>query len=724
MYQQLKEKTFVICGTNVIESDEHIMSMASQLKDIFAKYDTTFIFKTSFDKANRSSLASYRGLGMKEGLRILKRVKDELRVPIITDIHEASQAKVVAKVVDIIQIPAFLCRQTDLLRAAAETGKIIHVKKGQFCSAEQMHKCKEKLIAFGNDQVILCERGNSFGYQDLVVDPRNLIWLKSPANLVSMDITHCLQKPSQKDASGVVKSGGYRELIPYMGKMAMAFGVNGIFMEVHDRPDKALCDAPTQWYLDKLEWLLDFVGIPKIKNDDKYNLQYNSSSLGTPVSAQLGTIESDSHGLFGKFDQEELRGEKILNKLLEKEFNTVLDVGAGALQHAKVFLESGKTVDICDYGNSVYYQHRKNVSGIRNEYFGDFNTINFAEKYDAIWCSHILEHQPNVGIFLKKLHSLLKEGGYLAIVVPPRKPFLIGGHVTTWNAGFVLYNLVLAGFDCSQECYIRQYDYNIGVIVRKKSIKVLPKELSMDRGDIELLADYFPFPVKHGTNGDIMHFETPNGKTAIECDVICSGPSSVKYEIKTNDIIVANCSILSEEVNNKNNLDKNITWILGPNYKTLRKKKYSENFVLGRCIPDLKIKPNLILIKYKGDNHKFERFCNYIKEKLPNTKIQAWFADSGYSSGIKALTYGIENYDKVHVCGLEVGIEKNSQNGEKYTYNNSIVEYYDTVGLPQNPLHMKEDRKVIHGLSKAEIKKILPLKSSGLYIFLKQNKLL
>ena len=261
IYDNLIKKKFVICGTNVIESEEHVFSIAKKLKEIFEKYDLTFIFKTSFDKANRSSLNSYRGVGIKEGLRILKRIKDELNLPLITDIHEPNQAKQIAEVVDIIQIPAFLCRQTDLLKAAAKTDKIIHVKKGQFCSAEQMHKCKEKLIAFGNSKVILCERGNSFGYQDLVVDPRNLIWLKSDTNLVSMDITHCLQKPSQKMADGTVKSGGYRELIPYMGKMAFALGVNGIFMEVHDKPDEALCDAPTQWYLDKLEWLLDFIGV-------------------------------------------------------------------------------------------------------------------------------------------------------------------------------------------------------------------------------------------------------------------------------------------------------------------------------------------------------------------------------------------------------------------------------------------------------------------------------
>ena len=266
-FTEMKNKFFVICGPNVIESEEHTFQMAKNLKDIFSKYNVNFIFKTSFDKANRSSLSSYRGLGFEEGLRILKRVKEELDLPIITDIHECWQAKPVAEIVDIIQIPAFLCRQTDLLKAAAETDKIIHVKKGQMCSADQMHKCKEKLIQFGNPNVILCERGNSFGYQDLVVDPRNLIWLKSDTNLVSMDITHCLQQPSQKSADGIVKCGGYRDLIPYMGKMAICLGVDGIFMETHDNPDKALCDGPTQWPLDKLEWLLDYIGLEKKRKE-------------------------------------------------------------------------------------------------------------------------------------------------------------------------------------------------------------------------------------------------------------------------------------------------------------------------------------------------------------------------------------------------------------------------------------------------------------------------
>tara|TARA_X000000950_G_C13754866_1_gene594282 strand:+ start:59 stop:883 length:825 start_codon:yes stop_codon:yes gene_type:complete len=252
-FEDLKKTFFIIAGPNVIESEEHVLKMAKDIKNIMDKFDVKFIFKTSFDKANRSSAKSYRGKGIEEGIKIFKKVKEQYNLPIITDIHESWQAPLIADVVDIIQIPAFLCRQTDLLKAAAETGKIIHIKKAQFAPVSVMHKCKEKLIEFGNDKVILCERGSMYGFQDLVVDPRSLIWLKSDSNLVSMDITHCLQQPAQVLSDGTVQSGGLRELIPNMGKMAVLFGVNGIFMEVHDNPDESKCDAPTQFPLNDLE---------------------------------------------------------------------------------------------------------------------------------------------------------------------------------------------------------------------------------------------------------------------------------------------------------------------------------------------------------------------------------------------------------------------------------------------------------------------------------------
>ena len=264
LYEKLQSQFFIMCGPNVIESEETCIEIARKIKQIMDNYNIVFIFKTSFDKANRTSIESYRGVNINEGIRILKRIKSELKIPIITDIHEPYQAKIVENVVDIIQIPAFLCRQTDLLEAAARTNKIIHIKKGQFCSADVMHKSKEKVMSYGNNKVILCERGNSFGYQDLIVDPRNLIWLKSSSNLVSMDVTHCLQQPAQKDEKGIVKSGGLRELIPYMGKLAIAMEVNGIFLETHNNPEECKCDGPTQWPLDKLQELLNYLEIDKI----------------------------------------------------------------------------------------------------------------------------------------------------------------------------------------------------------------------------------------------------------------------------------------------------------------------------------------------------------------------------------------------------------------------------------------------------------------------------
>ena len=253
-----ESKLLIMAGPNVIESEDHTLKMALQLKNIFSKFaNFQFVFKTSFDKANRTSFNSYRGLGIDEGLRILKRVKDELNLPIITDVHEPYQCEIVEKIVDIIQIPAFLCRQTDLIKAAAKTNKIIHIKKGQFLNANSMLKVVEKLRSFGHtNKIILCERGTMFGYNDLIVDTRNLVWMKSKENLVSMDITHCLQQPAQKMKDGTVKAGGLREFIPLMGKIAIVSGVDAIFMEVHDKPEKAKCDGPTQFNLNNLENLL------------------------------------------------------------------------------------------------------------------------------------------------------------------------------------------------------------------------------------------------------------------------------------------------------------------------------------------------------------------------------------------------------------------------------------------------------------------------------------
>ena len=283
---KLDDKKFLIMiGPNVIESEKHTMFMASELKKIFDKYPQyQFIFKTSFDKANRTSVNSYRGLGIEEGLRILQKVKDKYNLPIITDIHEGWQCELVAKVVDILQIPAFLCRQTDLIKAAAKTNKIIHVKKGQFLNSQSMLKVVEKLRNFGHtNKIILCERGNMYGYNDLIVDTRNLIWLKGNDNMVSMDITHCLQQPSQTQTDGTVKAGGLREFVPLMGKIAIVSGVDAIFMEVHDCPEKAKCDGPTQWHLNKLEHLL--VKFLKLR---EYFINYDCKNHDRPFKMYVG----------------------------------------------------------------------------------------------------------------------------------------------------------------------------------------------------------------------------------------------------------------------------------------------------------------------------------------------------------------------------------------------------------------------------------------------------
>ena len=264
-----KSKFFIFAGPNVIESEEHVFKMYNLLKNIFNKYNNKieFIFKVSFDKANRTSYNSYRGPGLDEGVRIFKKLKEHYpEIKIITDVHEPQQCDIISEVVDVIQIPAFLCRQTDLIKAVAKTNKVIHVKKGQFLNAQSMLKVVEKLRMFGHtNQIILCERGNMYGYNDLIVDTRNLVWLKGSENMVSMDITHCLQQPAQKHSDGTVKAGGLREFIPLMGKIAVVSGVNGIFMEVHDNPDKSKCDAPTQFDIKNLDnFLKNIINFLKI----------------------------------------------------------------------------------------------------------------------------------------------------------------------------------------------------------------------------------------------------------------------------------------------------------------------------------------------------------------------------------------------------------------------------------------------------------------------------
>jgi 2-dehydro-3-deoxyphosphooctonate aldolase (KDO 8-P synthase) len=238
---------FVMAGPCVIESEEGCLLIARHLVQVSKRTGIGFIFKASFDKANRTSITSFRGPGMEEGLRILAKVRDETGLPIMTDVHEPHQAKEVGAVVDCVQVPAFLCRQTDLLIACAETGKPINVKKGQFLSPGEMQNVVEKIRACGNDRVLLCERGTFFGYNRLVNDMTSIEAMKSLGCPVVFDATHSTQQPGGLGHA----SGGRRELAPILAKAAVAAGANAVFMEVHPDPAKAKSDAasvlPLEW---------------------------------------------------------------------------------------------------------------------------------------------------------------------------------------------------------------------------------------------------------------------------------------------------------------------------------------------------------------------------------------------------------------------------------------------------------------------------------------------
>ena len=242
---------FLIAGPCVIESEAHARKMAEEIARIAADAGIPYIFKASYDKANRSSMKSFRGPGLKEGLRILAKIKHELDVPILTDIHESSHAAPAAVVCDILQIPAFLSRQTDLLEAAAKTGRIVNVKKAQFLSPWDMGNVVEKIAASGNDKIILTERGASFGYQNLVVDMRSFPILQKLGYPVVFDVTHSVQLPGgQGDASG-----GQPEFIEPLARAGVAAGVDGIFLETHDNPQSALSDGANAlplWQLSEL----------------------------------------------------------------------------------------------------------------------------------------------------------------------------------------------------------------------------------------------------------------------------------------------------------------------------------------------------------------------------------------------------------------------------------------------------------------------------------------
>ncbi len=243
----------LIAGPCVLESGDLAWEIAREMKAITARLGISYVFKASFDKANRTSLDSFRGPGPEKGLRILGRLREEVRVPVVSDIHEPAQVEMAADVLDILQIPAFLCRQTDLLVAAARTGKVVNVKKGQFVSPWDMAHAVGKLRGAGSERILLTERGASFGYNNLVVDMRSLTVMRSFGYPVVYDATHSVQLPGGAGAS----SGGQREFIPPLARAAMAVGIDGLFLEVHPDPDKALCDGPNSLPLAEVEPLLN-----------------------------------------------------------------------------------------------------------------------------------------------------------------------------------------------------------------------------------------------------------------------------------------------------------------------------------------------------------------------------------------------------------------------------------------------------------------------------------
>lgn len=252
LYENIKNNTFLLSGPCIIENESMVMHLAEKIATIAQELNLTYVFKASFDKANRTSADSYRGHGITEGLRILQKVKDTFGLPVTTDVHESWQAKELAPVVDVLQIPAFLCRQTDLLLECGKTNRIVNIKKAQFLSGHDMIHAVKKVESTGNKQIILTERGTMFGYNNLVVDFRNLVDMKSFGYPVCMDVTHSTQKPGGMGG----KSGGNKEYAIYLASAAAAVGVDGFFFEVHENPDQALSDGPNMIALKDFKQLL------------------------------------------------------------------------------------------------------------------------------------------------------------------------------------------------------------------------------------------------------------------------------------------------------------------------------------------------------------------------------------------------------------------------------------------------------------------------------------
>jgi 2-dehydro-3-deoxyphosphooctonate aldolase (KDO 8-P synthase) len=264
----IDQPLFLIAGPCVIESEQLALDTAGQLKEICAALGVPFIYKSSFDKANRSSGNSFRGLGIEQGLAILAKVKKQIGVPVLTDVHEDTPHAEVASVVDVLQTPAMLCRQTNFIQAVARAGKPVNIKKGQFLAPWDMQHVVEKARATGNQDIMVCERGVSFGYNNLVSDMRALTVMRATNAPVVFDATHSVQLPGGQGTT----SGGQREFVPVLARAAVAVGVAGVFMETHPDPDKAMSDGPNAWPLGKLRGLLEgLVAIDRLVKTNRYH---------------------------------------------------------------------------------------------------------------------------------------------------------------------------------------------------------------------------------------------------------------------------------------------------------------------------------------------------------------------------------------------------------------------------------------------------------------------
>ena len=260
---------FLIAGPCVIESAELALEVAAEMKGITAELGIPYIFKASYDKANRSSQNSFRGLGLEEGLKILSEIREKLHIPVLTDVHSIDEIEPVSEVVDVLQTPAFLCRQTDFIKAVARSGRPVNIKKGQFLAPLDMKNVVEKARqASGEENILVCERGASFGYNNLVSDMRSLVTLRLTGCPVVFDATHSVQLPGGQGD----KSGGQREFVPALARAAVATGIDGLFMETHPRPDQALSDGPNAWPLKRMKDLLKMLmGLDKIVKARPYD---------------------------------------------------------------------------------------------------------------------------------------------------------------------------------------------------------------------------------------------------------------------------------------------------------------------------------------------------------------------------------------------------------------------------------------------------------------------